>query len=56
MCSGWAASGDGIGFEEVFCPVTAAFKDADLGVMQETVEERRGESGVLGEDLWPALE
>lgn len=42
--------------ESFFGSVAQALDDADLGVVQEAIEERRGESGVLAEDLRPALE
>jgi len=50
------SSGDGIGLDEVFAPEAGAFNDNDLGVVQETIQKRRGESRVVVEDLRPAFE
>src|SRR5262245_28337354 len=56
LMRGLASLGDRIGFDEVLAPEASAFNDNDLGMVQETIQKRRGESRVVVEDLRPALE
>jgi hypothetical protein len=45
-----------IGFDNVFGPEAVALDEDDLGVVQQAVEERRGEGRIVVEYFCPALE